>query len=108
MPQNRAANAADRDDAPLPGPPYTPFTTTDLAAVARFGLTPEIMADPSLIDDDTEENTMTKTRYLVCNRLLDPETNEYCEFDGDVDVTGNGWVLCPGCNGVLIGRGGSR
>ena len=49
-------------------PPDTPLTDTDLSALARVGvaredLTPTkentmtVMADPSLIDDDTEENT---------------------------------------------------
>jgi predicted Zn-ribbon and HTH transcriptional regulator len=34
--------------------------------------------------------------YKVCNKLLDPETNEHCEFDGDVDVVDMAW-RCPGC-----------
>lgn len=28
--------------------------------------------------------TPPRTLYVVCNRLLDPEANVYCEFDGDV------------------------
>ena len=39
------------------------------------------------------------TSYQVCNRRLDAETNEYCEFDGDVEVTGGTW-RCPGCRGL--------
>lgn len=40
--------------------------------------------------------TPPRTLYVVCNRLLDPETNEHCEFDGDV-VFENGRARCPGC-----------
>lgn len=36
------------------------------------------------------------TTYVVCDRLLDPETNEHCEFDGDVTIEDGHW-LCPGC-----------
>lgn len=44
------------------------------------------------------------TAYAVCNRLLDAETNEHCEFDGDVNDTPNDfggfrWT-CPGCRGM--------
>lgn len=38
------------------------------------------------------------TRYVVCNRLLDPEEPRHCEFDGDVDVT---LRRCPACRGLL-------
>jgi hypothetical protein len=38
--------------------------------------------------------------YVVCNRLLDPEMNRYCEFDGNVPIT-NGAGRCPGCGGVV-------
>lgn len=38
--------------------------------------------------------------YAVCNRLLDAETNEHCEFDGDVEVTSTfGW-RCPACGAI--------
>ncbi|MFB7843605.1 hypothetical protein [Microbacterium sp. NPDC056052] len=34
--------------------------------------------------------------YTVCDRLLDPETNRHCEFDGDVTfIDGRG--RCPWC-----------
>ena len=39
---------------------------------------------------------MTNTTYVVCNRLLDPETNEHCEFDGDMPVKDGIW-RCPSC-----------
>jgi hypothetical protein len=35
--------------------------------------------------------------YVVCDRLLDPETNEHCEFDGDVFLDPKGYWRCPGC-----------
>ena len=35
--------------------------------------------------------------YVVCNRLLDPETNQHCEFDGHLDLDGGYWT-CPGCH----------
>lgn len=34
--------------------------------------------------------------YMTCNYLLDPETNEHCEFDGPVLVVDGKWH-CPGC-----------
>jgi len=36
--------------------------------------------------------------YVVCNRLLDAETNEHCEFDGPVNVVNGTW-WCPACRG---------
>jgi hypothetical protein len=42
--------------------------------------------------------------YGVCNRLLDAETNEHCEFDGDVNATRNDFGgyrrTCPGCRSL--------
>lgn len=35
--------------------------------------------------------------YVVCGRLLDPETNEHCEFDGRVLLNDRGAGTCPGC-----------
>ncbi len=43
-------------------------------------------------------------RYLVCNRLLDAETNEHCEFDGDVVVDPTRSTACPACGGPLVSR----
>lgn len=54
--------------------------------------------------------------YQVCNRLLDPETNEHCEFDGDVQLRWRENTLrwresspaayqvwdCPGCGTVRL------
>lgn len=37
--------------------------------------------------------------YVVCDRLLDPETNEHCEFDGDVTLDDTGHWRCPACRG---------
>lgn len=34
--------------------------------------------------------------YVVCNRLLDPETNEHCEYDGNQVVVNGVWT-CPSC-----------
>jgi hypothetical protein len=49
--------------------------------------------------------------YVVCNKLLDAETNEYCEFDGDVEVTLNDFGgfrwKCPGCRSMRYGRDAS-
>jgi hypothetical protein len=41
--------------------------------------------------------TTGAVEYVVCDRLLDPETNEHCEFDGDVPVDADGYWACPGC-----------
>jgi hypothetical protein len=40
--------------------------------------------------------------YVVCNRLLDPETDEHCEFDGKVIVDGFGVWKCPSCGGMRV------
>ncbi len=45
--------------------------------------------------------TPPRTLYVVCNRLLDPETNEYCEFDGDVTFE-NRQGRCPGCRRLMF------
>lgn len=37
--------------------------------------------------------------YVVCNRLLDPETNEHCEFDGEVTLEHSRW-RCPSCKAL--------
>ncbi|MHC9046791.1 hypothetical protein ACYX8G_19575 [Microbacterium saperdae] len=37
--------------------------------------------------------------YVVCNRLLNPETNEHCEYDGRVPISDRGYGRCPGCRG---------
>ncbi|WP_166790329.1 hypothetical protein [Cryobacterium sp. Hh11] len=36
------------------------------------------------------------TLYVVCNRRLNAETNEHCEYDGEQQITNGRWV-CPGC-----------
>jgi hypothetical protein len=41
---------------------------------------------------------MNRPKYRVCNRLLDPETNEHCEFDGNVAVSVDGSWRCPSCH----------
>jgi hypothetical protein len=38
--------------------------------------------------------------YVVCDRLLDPETNEHCEFDGYLLLDEKRLWRCPGCGGV--------
>lgn len=35
--------------------------------------------------------------YVVCDRLLDAETNEHCEFDGYVSLSRQGLWTCPAC-----------
>lgn len=35
--------------------------------------------------------------YVVCDRLLDPETNEHCEYDGYVTLPPERYYRCPGC-----------
>lgn len=40
--------------------------------------------------------------YEVCNRLLDPETNRHCEFDGTVSVSEDGVWRCPSCHGRRV------
>lgn len=43
--------------------------------------------------------------YVVCNRLLDAETNEHCEFDGHLEVDARGYWQCPGCRARRYGTG---
>jgi hypothetical protein len=38
-----------------------------------------------------------KKTYVVCDRLLDAETNEHCEFDGRVFLDDRSYWTCPGC-----------
>jgi len=38
--------------------------------------------------------------YVVCDRMLDPETNEHCEFDGYVGLDEKRLWCCPGCSAV--------
>jgi hypothetical protein len=40
------------------------------------------------------------TLYVVCNNLVDPETNEYCEFDGDVRFVDE-LARCPACGRLM-------
>lgn len=39
--------------------------------------------------------------YVVCNRRLDAETNEHCEFDGLVILNDLGAGTCPTCHGPV-------
>lgn len=43
---------------------------------------------------------VTRDLYVVCNRLLDPEENRHCEFDGDLTFT-DGLARCPGCRRLI-------
>lgn len=38
--------------------------------------------------------------YVVCDALLDAETNEHCEFDEDVVVDFDGGWRCPACHRI--------
>lgn len=44
-----------------------------------------------------------KTEYAVCDRLLNVETNEHCEFDGDVELDKKRMWRCPGCGALRYG-----
>ena len=35
--------------------------------------------------------------YVVCDRLLNPETNQHCEYDGRPTIDIHGYWRCPGC-----------
>jgi hypothetical protein len=37
-----------------------------------------------------------KKVYVTCNAVLDVETNEHCEWDGDITPRGD-WWRCPSC-----------
>lgn len=39
--------------------------------------------------------------YVVCNRLLFPEDNTHCEFDGQVLIDDDGRGRCPWCRGTV-------
>ncbi len=41
------------------------------------------------------------TAYVVCNRLMDPEENLHCEFDGEVEFVEGEPAWCPWCRGRL-------
>lgn len=40
--------------------------------------------------------------YVVCNRLLDPEDNLHCEFDGRVLLNNERRGRCPWCHGFVV------
>lgn len=40
--------------------------------------------------------------YVVCNKLLDPEENRYCEYDGRVELDCRGCWRCPDCGARWI------
>lgn len=42
-----------------------------------------------------------RLQYVVCNRLLDPEENLHCEFDGPVLIDERGHGTCPWCKGTV-------
>lgn len=42
-----------------------------------------------------------RIHYVVCNRLLDPEDNLHCEFDGRVLIDDHGRGTCPWCHGTV-------
>lgn len=44
-----------------------------------------------------ENEELSGRVYVVCDRLLDPETNEHCEYDGRPPIDANGYWVCPGC-----------
>lgn len=43
-------------------------------------------------------------QYVVCNRLLDAETNEHCEFDGRLTTDAEGRYRCPSCKATRYGE----
>lgn len=45
----------------------------------------------------------THPAYVVCNRLIDPETWEHCEFDGIVSVGFDQAWRCPTCGRLRHG-----
>lgn len=47
---------------------------------------------------DAHDEPQPQTSYQVCNLLIDPETNEHCEFDGVVPIDAWGIWHCPSCN----------
>lgn len=42
---------------------------------------------------------MSGGTYVVCDRLLNAETNRHCEFDGRLLLTVDGFWRCPACGG---------
>lgn len=69
------------------------------ASSAKFRGEPYVRTSGTLRDGTAIFRLDPNAVYVVCDRLLDPETNEHCEFDGRVLVDANrGWA-CPGCHG---------
>lgn len=66
-------------------------TTTDEAAEAQLERARSSVAAgiPTII-------TSADPGYVVCDQLIDPETNEHCEYDGYPPII-NGYWRCPGC-----------
>ena len=60
----------------------------DYLALGEYDPFENLPGDPPLDD------------YDVCNALLNAETNEHCEWDGQVDpsmLRGPGHWVCPAC-----------
>lgn len=47
-----------------------------------------------------------RMHYVVCNRLLDPEDNLHCEFDGRILIDDRGHGTCPWCHSLLTHKTG--
>lgn len=75
-------------DATEPGGPGGVSLTT----MARYVFDEGVRVTPLL--------PVIRELYVVCNTLLDPEENRYCEFDGDITFT-DGRARCPGCRRIL-------
>lgn len=83
--------------------------TTDEERGAEFVRLREVITDVSiesareLFDKGVRVTPLLpvkRTLYVVCNRLLDPEENRHCEYDGDVEFT-DGRGRCPWCRSLL-------
>ena len=60
---------------------------------------PDCFIDAVSMEEVRAFVTGVPTVYVVCNRMLDPETDMHCEFDGEVAVSPTGNWVCPVCKG---------
>ena len=54
---------------------------------------------------ETPPKTELRLAYVVCKRLLDPETWGHCDFDGELPVDSELSWRCPVCGALRSGVG---
>jgi hypothetical protein len=51
-------------------------------------------------EPEVEASPEPELMYVVCDRLLDEETDERCDYDGEQRLNTRGNWTCPQCGGL--------